>query len=146
MMTPLDKLLIRHECLGGRIPLKPYRDTQGLLTIGIGRCIDRIGISEDEALYLFQNDKARVIASCRKEFDWFDKLDDIRKMVVIDMAFNLGLDGFKEFQKTLYYIRAGLYENAAIEMLDSKWAQQVRGRALELSEMMKTGEFPDFLR
>src|SRR5690348_6786523 len=141
MMTPLDKLLIRHE----GIRLKPYRDTAGLLTIGVGRCIDRIGITEDEALYLLANDKARVIASCR-QFEWFDKLDSIRQMVVVDMVFNLGIEGFKKFQKTIAYIRAGRYSDASAEMLRSAWAVQVGGRALELALMMTTGDLPDWLR
>jgi lysozyme len=141
-MTALDSLIIRHEGLR----LKPYRDSMGLLTIGIGRNLDQVGISNDEALYLFANDKAKVIASCRGNFEWFDKLAPVRQMVVVDMVFNLGIEGFKKFQKTLYYIRAGLYENASLEMLDSTWARQVKGRALELSAMMRTGEVPEWMR
>jgi len=141
-MNALDQLIIRHE----GIRLKPYRDSMGLLTIGIGRNLDQVGISNDEALYLFANDKNKVIASCRGAFEWFDKLSPVRQMVVIDMVFNLGIEGFRKFQKTLAYIRAGRYAEASVEMLASEWAKQVGGRALELSDMMRTGEVPAFLR
>ena len=142
MMTPLNKLILRHE----GIRLKPYRDTMGLLTIGIGRNLDQVGISEDEALYLFENDKARAIAGIRREFEWFDKLDSVRQMVIVDMVFNIGLAGFKMFSKTIAFIRNRRYVEAAAEMLNSQWAGQVGARARELSEMMRTGELPDFLR
>ena len=142
MIAAIDQLIIRHE----GIRLKPYRDSMGLLTIGIGRNLDQVGISNDEALYLFANDKNKVIASCRGAFEWFDKLSPVRQMVVIDMVFNLGIEGFRKFQKTLAYIRAGRYAEASVEMLASEWAKQVGGRALELSDMMRTGATPAFMR
>lgn len=135
MLSPLKEMLIRHE----GIVLKPYRDSVGLLTIGIGRCIDRVGITREEALYLLDNDVARTIAEARSSFDWFDTLDSARRIVVINMIFNLGLEGFREFRKTIAYIRTGQYEKASVEMLDSTWSKQVKGRATELSEIMRTG-------
>ena len=112
------------------------------MTIGVGRLIDkRKGgkISHDEAMYLLDNDIKAVIGQCDRAFDWFDELDETRKIVILNMVFNLGIDGFKKFKKTIQHIENKNYEEAAIEMLDSAWSIQVGRRAIELSQMMKDG-------
>ena len=76
---------------------------------------------------------------------WFNELDDVRKRVLIDMAFNLGLYGLLEFKNTLRYVSEGKYSQASRNMLLSLWADQVGQRAKTLSRMMETGEDPDFL-
>ena len=96
-------------------------------------------ISHDEAMYLLHNDVIKIIGQCDREFDWYDDLDETRKIVVLNMVFNLGINGFKKFKKTIQYIDNENYEEAAIEMLDSAWHIQVGKRADELSEMMKNG-------
>jgi len=74
----IKKLLIKHEGLR----LKPYLDTEGKLTIGVGRNLDDVGISKEEAMYLLGNDIQRAILSARDTFPWYRKLNDARKMVV----------------------------------------------------------------
>ena len=56
------------------------------------------------------------------------------------MMFNLGMPRLKKFVNMLKAIEAGAWRSAAVEMLDSKWAEQVGNRASRLSEMMETGE------
>ena len=139
MIEKLKQQLIRHE---DEI-LHSYRDSEGYLTIGVGRLIDvRKGgkISHDEAMYLLDNDIKTVVGQCDREFDWFDDLDETRKIVILNMVFNMGMPNFKEFKKTITYIEAGNYFEASIEMLDSKWSGQVGKRAIELSDMMREGE------
>lgn len=137
MTDKLTEMLVEHEGLR----LKPYRCTAGKLTIGVGRNLDDRGITPDEALYLLRND----IEISRKElsasFPWFDGLDSVRQSVLIDMCVNLGLARLKGFRNTLALIGVGKYEAAAVEMLDSKWAQQVGRRAQRLSGMMATGRW-----
>ena len=137
MTNKLTDMLIQHEGLR----LKPYHCTAGKLTIGVGRNLDDRGITPDEAMYLLAND----IRDSRKElsasFPWFDKLDEVRQSVLIDMNVNLGLSRLKGFRNTLALIGVGKYEAAAVEMLNSKWAQQVGNRARRLSGMMRTGEW-----
>lgn len=53
----LREQLERHEGLR----LKPYKDTVGKLTIGIGRNLDDKGISRKEAFALLDNDIAEVV-------------------------------------------------------------------------------------
>lgn len=134
MKEVLRELLIKHEGLR----LKPYVDTVGKLTIGVGRNLDDVGISKDEALFMLDNDIEKCEAEL-KQFDWFNNLDEVRQIVLLDMAFNLGIPRLLKFKKTIQYIQDCDFENAAKEMLDSIWAKQVKGRALELSEMMRTG-------
>lgn len=117
--------------------LKPYEDTTGHLTIGYGRNLDSNGISEEEAEYLFNNDVNRVDAELTQTFEWYNSLSVVRKAVIIDMTFNLGIRGLSRFKKTISYIESKEYEKASIEMLDSLWAKQVGRRAIKLSQMMK---------
>ena len=120
--------------------LKPYRDTVGKLTIGIGRNLDDVGISQDEAMHLLDNDIARTTAALDKAIPWWRSLNDVRQRVVVNMAFNLGVAGLLGFKNTLAAMKAGRYADAAGGMLASKWATQVGERAKRLADMMAKGE------
>lgn len=127
--------LIRDEGLR----LKPYRCTAGKLSIGCGRNLDDVGITQDEALYLLDNDIARVRADVKRSFTWFDGLNEARQNVVLNMVFNLGLTAFSQFYQTIAYIKAGDYAKASEQMLKSLWAKQVKGRAERLARQMRDG-------
>ena len=127
-------LLILHEGLR----LKPYRCTKKKLTIGVGRNLDDVGISFDEAMFLLDSDIARVMKFVLGT-KWFPLLNEARKTVIIDMIFNLGVGGFLEFKKFRALLENGDYEQASVEMMDSAWSKQVGERAERLSKMMKTG-------
>lgn len=136
MISPaLLSQLLKHEGLR----LKPYTDTVGKLTIGVGRNLTDKGISEEEAYLLLMNDLKEVIADL-STFEWYEGLDEIRKRVVIDMRFNLGPGGFRTFTNTIKAISEGRYQDAAQGMRRSKWARQVGRRAERLVRMMETGE------
>ena len=121
--------------------LKPYKDTVGKWTIGIGRNLEDKGITEQEALFMLNNDVDYFHDKIKKEINWFWALDDVRQNVLVNMAFNLGVSGLLTFKNTLSLISFNRYEEAAEEMLNSKWARQVGYRAEELAEQMRTGEF-----
>ena len=136
LMNRIKAQLVRHEGLR----LKPYRCTAGKLTIGIGRNLDDYGISQTEAFVLLEND----IQNCEKQLvdeipEIYNGLDEVRKSVLLNMCFNLGIGGLLGFNNTLAFIAAGDWERAANGMLASKWAKQVGRRAIELSEMMRKG-------
>ena len=135
--TKLAEQLKKHE--GMR--LKPYTDTVGKLTLGIGRNLEDKGITEQEALFMLNNDVDYFYDKIKKEINWFWALDDVRQNVLVNMAFNLGVSGLLTFKNTLRLISFSRYEEAAEEMLNSKWARQVGYRAEELAEQMRTGEF-----
>ena len=143
------KQLARHE---GRPKLNgrayAYQDTEGLWTIGTGRLIHkgRGGLTDDECDYLLANDVKEFEAGLDANIPWWRSLDPVRQRVILDMAFNLGVEGLLEFRNTLAYIRSKDYANASKNMLLSKWAKQVGTRSITLSEMMKTGKDPDWLK
>jgi len=135
-MKRLIEMLKRHEGLR----LKPYKCTAGKLSIGYGRNLEDMGISEVEAMVMLRND----IEQCYEElsvFSWFEDLDQVRQEALINMLYNLGLPTFLQFKKTLKFVAEGKYSQAAAEMLDSKWATQVGDRANELAYMMETGDY-----
>lgn len=137
MTDKLTDMLVDHEGMRR----KPYRCTAGKLTIGVGRNLDDRGISPDEAMYMLANDIRDSRRELSAAFPWFDKLDEVRQAVLIDMCVNLGLSRLQGFRNTLALIGVGKYEAAAQEMLDSKWSEQVGRRAQRLSRMMATGRW-----
>jgi lysozyme len=128
------------------LKLMPYRDAKGILTIGIGRCLDRKGISKEEAYILFEHDVYETLSQCNNRIPFFKDLDEVRQCVLVDMAFNLGINGLLGFKRTIEALESENYIIAAAEMLDSTWARQVGPRARRLSDMMRTGEIsPEYL-
>ncbi len=120
-----------------------YQDSEGWLTIGIGRLIDKRkggGISKAEALILLENDVKRFTAQLDQKLPWWRSLSDVRQRVLVDMAFNLGVPGLLGFKNTLRAIHEGRFEDAAAGMLASKWATQVGARAHRLARMMRTDQ------
>jgi lysozyme len=122
---------------GGRHVL--YRDSVGKQTIGWGRNIEDRGISDAEATLMLENDIAEHWGETRAAFPWFDALDDVRQEVIAEMAFNMGVPTLSTFHATLGHVKRGEYLEASRQMLKSRWATQVKGRAKELSHMMRTG-------
>lgn len=134
-----EAALVRQIELHEGTRLKPYRCTAGKLTIGVGRNLEDRGISLSEARILLANDLADVRNGLRNALPWVAQLDDVRQRVLIDMAFNLGIQGLLAFKRTLEAVRQGQYQQAAAMMLQSRWATQVGQRAQRLSRMMATG-------
>lgn len=135
-LEKLRRQLIEHE----GVRLKAYHCTAGYLTIGVGRNLDAKGITMPEAMALLDGDIEEVLRGMRR-VPAFNSLegDDVRRRVLVDMAFNLGIDGLLGFRRTLQAIEDGNYTYAADLMLQSKWAGQVGRRAVRLAEMMRTG-------
>jgi len=133
----LREQLIRDEGLR----LKAYRDTEGHLTIGVGRNLDAVGLYPDEVDYLLDNDLRRIKDHVLTGLPWTVKLDEARFGVLLNMCFNLGLRGLLQFRQMLGAVEAGDWARAAEEMLDSKWAGQVGQRAERLAKQMESGEW-----
>ncbi len=141
MSVKLREMIKRHEGVRRFV----YRCSAGALTIGVGRNIDPnkggIGLSDSEVDMMLTNDIARVYMELESNLDFFHDLDEARQDVMIDMCFNLGLPRFLEFRKMLAAVELGDYERASAEMVDSRWADMVKGRAITLSLIMKKGEY-----
>jgi len=139
MNDSVDKLikqLKKHE----GIELKPYKCTSNKLTIGIGRNLEDVGISEHEAEFLLMNDLDTYMTAA-KSYNWYAGLNDARKAVIVNMLFNMGQTNFNKFLKMKQALDVGDYAEAAVQMLQSKWAKQVKGRSEELAKQMETGKW-----
>ena len=135
-MNYLIDMIKQHEGLR----LKPYHCTADKLTIGYGRNLEDRGITNDEAEYMLRND----IQLCYQELDcfsWFKDLDEPRQYALVDLCFNMGLPVLLKFRKALAAMAEGLYDKAADELLDSKWAKQVgETRSTKITEIIRTGK------
>lgn len=138
-MTSADRQRLRAQLvLHEGLRLKPYTDTVGKLTIGIGRNLTDVGISREEAYVLLEHDIDACLVDLQT-FPGFAQLDPVRQRVLVDMRFNLGPSRFRGFKRTLAAVAAGDYAAAAAGMRASKWSQQVKTRAVRLARMMETG-------
>lgn len=117
--------------------LKPYRCTANKRTIGYGRNLDDVGITEAEADYLLVADVARAVRAAEHLVANFYTLNPVRQAVLIDMAFNLGARGLAGFVNMRTAIEGENFAEAAQHMLNSTWAKQVKGRAVFLAEKMR---------
>ena len=116
-----------------------YNDSEGIPTIGVGRNLRDRGLSDDEIDYLLSNDIDIVVDELAEVMPWWKDLDEVRQRVLCDLVFNLGMPRFSGFKKSISYMKQQMWDQAADELLDSKWARQVGRRAQTLSEMMRTG-------
>lgn len=120
----------------------PYLDTVGKLTVGIGRNLADVGLSDDEIQLMFENDIARVLDFFSK-LDWFNNLDEVRQRVILEMGFQLGNVGVLRFQTMIAALRLNDWKNAAAAMLDSKWHTQTPARCESLAMRMASGLDPE---
>lgn len=104
-------------------------------TIGYGRCLNKKGITDNEAMYLLNNDIELVIAHA-SFYDWFAFLSEIRQRVICNMIFQLGVQGFQEFTHFIDHIANQRWQQAHDAGLDSKWAIQTPSRAIKLMTML----------
>lgn len=135
----VEKMIKRHEGYRGDI----YKDTTGHPTGGFGHCFE-IGSKLPREIWeqIFQYDLQQAEKIVAQIGIPDDVLGEVRKGVLLDMAFNLG-DNLFEFTRTLADIRRGDFASAARRMEKSLWAKQVGKRAQELIEMMETGILPE---
>ena len=124
------------------VRLRPYQDTVGKWTIGIGRNLTDVGISMDEAIVLCDTDMSNAITEL-EHYLWYAKLDTVRQTALASMMFNMGSNRFAGFHNMLAAFEAGNYDTAAGEAANSAWYKQVGHRGLRIVTMIRTGEWPD---
>jgi lysozyme len=124
--------------------LKPYFDTAEppRLTIGYGHNLTDRGITHAQADAILDDDIFDASAALSSRFPWVEVLDEVRRAVLVDLVFNIGIGGLATFRNTLGLIKDGDYTEASRQMLNSLWASQVGVRAVRLSQMMRSGEWP----
>lgn len=141
MQSTIQRLILNEG-----ISLNPYHCSSHKLTIGVGRCLDTnplsseeisvIGhdcrtnsITKEQAFYLLRHDIDKVKKQLDKNLPWWKNLNEDRQYVLIDMCFQMGIDGLLKFKKMLQHLSTGYYKQAADELMDSKYAKQTPARA-----------------
>ena len=140
---------------------KVYYDTTGHATVGIGFNLDSVSapvhlkladapsreeiiagaeLTRDQIYSLLSYSIKSAINCASKIISNYDRLSDVRKRVVIDMAFNLGCRKFSMFKNTIKAIEEERWEDAARGMENSLWYKQVKSRGVRLVQMMRSGE------
>lgn len=136
---------------------KPYKDSLGYWTIGIGHLMDeRIGgflpsyarreldsygfITDETISRLYQDDMKAIKADLDRALPWAAELDDVRYMCLLDMCFQMGITKLLTFKNTLSFIQNREFARAADNMLLSLWAKQTPSRARRRANEMRTGE------
>jgi lysozyme len=141
----LKASLTRHEARKNTV----YKDSKGLLTVGIGH---NISIAQTD--YVIDAIYGCDIVGCEKSLDqhvpWWRDLDPVRQAAMMELMFNMGWgDGsnaLSSFKNTLAAWKAGNYASAASGLLSSKWANDVKkDRANDIAGMVRTGEWPSWL-
>ena len=116
---------------------KVYKCTEGYDTIGYGFAIKDLTMDEDVAEIILKRKLNKLIKDVNNKFSFMDDIAVEAQDVVYEMCYQLGINGFSKFKKTIAYLRDEDYKMAAIEMLDSRWAKQTPNRAKRLSNIIK---------
>lgn len=114
---------------------KVYKCPADKWTIGYGRNVEDVGITEEEAEHLLYNDIARVEAELDRNFPWWVKCPGSVHRGLINMAYNLGISRLSGFKRMIACLQAGDYKGASVAALDSKWADQVGERAIRIAAL-----------
>lgn len=120
---------------------KPYTDTVGKLSIGVGRNLDDVGLRPDEIQLMLKNDVAGVAYDLDTRYPWWRKMTTARQNALANMCFNLGIVRLSGFKKMLALLALGKYDQAAAEALNSKWADQVGDRAKRIAALFRKGDY-----
>lgn len=138
-MEKLVEMLRRHEGVRNH----SYLCSEGFETIGVGRNISEsgLGLTDGEVNFLLANDIARVKEELIKEYFWFSALSEVRQDAMVDLSFNIGQTRLRGFVKALEAMSKEDFDQAADEFYDSRWANQVGSRAVEICNMIRTGEY-----
>lgn len=138
----IKQMIMQHE----GVKTKPYKDSKGLWTVGVGHLIgdgktlpDSMNreFSQQEVMAMFDQDFASHLAIAQRTPGW-DKANDTAKGAMIDLAFNMG-QWWNKFPNTAKALAAGDWQAAAAGLRDSEWYKQVKGRAVTVTGMIEQG-------
>lgn len=132
-MREILDLIKKHE---GYEPMV-YQCSEGFDTIGIGFKVDNLFLSEEVCDIILEEKIDKILERLDRLTPWVEDLPSDAQMVLINMCYQMGVGGVMKFKKALAAMKVRNWEEAAKEMLDSKWARQTPGRANELSEIIK---------
>ena len=124
-----------------------YLDHLGYETFGIGHLIRyheeeygwSVGTDVDERRVqeVFEQDVQTVLSDCEKLYDDFYKLPEEAQLIIANMMFNMGYTRLSKFRGMKRGVDSRNWEEAADEMVDSRWYTQVTNRAERLVQRMR---------
>jgi lysozyme len=153
-MIDVEKMIASDE---GK-SLKVYPCSEGFKTVGIGHNLDSdsaldilnrhldIGdrITEAECSALFRRDIANVYAGIKRNMPYFDDLEDKYKPVLINMIFQMGINGVLKFVHTLACMIKDDVEGAINGIRASKYHKQTTDRAERMVKLIKGEKVPEY--
>lgn len=135
--------LIKHEGYKDEI----YLCSEGIPTFGIGHAIKEhdieytwpVGspIEKERIDNAFEADFEDACKDCEALFKNFAELPSQVQRVLVNMAFNLGRSRLGRFKKMVKAVGEGNFVEAANQMVDSRWYNQVGNRSIELENWMR---------
>lgn len=136
----LEQRIIEHE----GIKKSAYNDSRGYLTIGIGFLIDprmNAGLSVEECMMILRSRIANLERQL-SQYAWFTIQDPVRRNVIIEMAYNLGVNGLLGFKKMIAALGERQVGTASVEMGKSLWAEQIgAARLKDMQGRMREGSY-----
>ena len=124
-----------------------YQDSLGYFTIGYGKMVDKRkngGLTESQASYIL-NDELQSARASLQSFQWFNAMDEVRQDVIVELCFNIGLQGVLKFHNMIAAITAKDYATASNCLLDSLWCRQVgTTRSDNMALRLKDGFYASF--
>jgi lysozyme len=119
----------KQKCVMMRIQYEGYREfpyeDNGDLSVGFGRNLTKRGISIQEATGMLKNDIDYFSLQLPLYISFFDALSEPFQIVLMNLAFTVGVKGLLKFEKLLEAIKDNNIEEAVKQLVDSKWSSQV---------------------
>jgi lysozyme len=153
-VTDLNQSLIRHEGLKS----EPYLDSRRLWTFAVGRCLEtnpltgiewkllldagqiKVTITNEGSLRLLDWDMTAAEHECEQHFAFWPGMDEIRRDVLIEMVFQMGIAKVQRFHQMLGFIASKDYARAAAAGRASEWDRiDSHTRAEDLMKQLETG-------
>ena len=132
-MDDLLKKIKEHEGFKSRV----YKCTEGYDTIGYGFAVKDLELDEDIAEEILLRKLEKLIQRVRAKFKWLDTVPHEVQGVLVNMSYQMGVNGVSKFKKALHAMQMFQWKIAADEWMDSRWARQTPNRAKELSNIIR---------
>lgn len=114
-----------------------YKCPAGKTTVGVGRNLDDKGLSSEEVDYLLENDIRECLSHALDIFPGWTDLPEQAQHVIVNMIFQLGHAGFRQFGRLIGAIKVHRWHRAAEEVMDSKAAKQTPARFERHAEVFR---------
>lgn len=140
---PIMDMIKKHE----GVRTRPYKDSLGLWTVGVGHLIGNgkslppemnreFSMAEVDAMFAKDYQEHKEAA---QKIPGYEKLNDSGKAALIDLTFNMGPAWYKRWPNFSKALASGDTESAAKSLEDSKWYTQVGNRARTIVSLIRGG-------